>query len=139
MLRLTPLSGRTFGALCEGVDLKRDVPEATIKTIKESLAKHRLLIFRDQGRIDGQRQVDISEWFGRVQSTFSKHPRSPHPDVFRVSNDPSEGCTSVRRSGWHIDGTFMPKVSEATRFGAPASNSCSRSFPSHFGFPVKLR
>ena len=45
MLRLTPLSGRTFGALCEGVDLKRDVPEATIKTIKESLAKHRLLIF----------------------------------------------------------------------------------------------
>lgn len=67
MLRLTPLSGRTFGALCEGVDLKRDVPEATIKTIKESLAKHRLLIFRDQGRIDGQRHVDISEWFGPLR------------------------------------------------------------------------
>ena len=26
-----------------------------------------------------------------------------------MSNDPEEGCTHVGRSGWHIDGTFMPK------------------------------
>ena len=30
--------------------------------------------------------------------------RSPHPDVFRVSNDEREGCTGVGRTGWHIDG-----------------------------------
>merc|ERR1712187_797684 len=36
-----------------------------------------------------------------------KHPRSPHPDIFRVSNDETEGCTNVGRTGWHIDGTFQ--------------------------------
>jgi alpha-ketoglutarate-dependent taurine dioxygenase len=26
--------------------------------------------------------------------------------VFRVSNDPAEGCTGVGRTGWHVDGSF---------------------------------
>lgn len=102
--------------------------------------RHRLLIFRDQGVVSGDRHVEISNWFGPCESTFYKvrrhlrlppvgsthaaavcssqrchavlnrqqsdctatlpppptlrqHPRSPHPDVFRVSNDRLEGCT----------------------------------------------
>ena len=31
----------------------------------------------------------------------------PHPDIFRVSNDETEGCVGVGRTGWHIDGTFQ--------------------------------
>lgn len=55
-----------------------------------------------------RRQVEISRWFGEIESRpFSKHPASPHPDVFRVSNVRSEGCTGVGRTGWHIDGSFM--------------------------------
>lgn len=68
-----------------------------------------MLIFKDQGIISGERQVEISKWFGELESTFFKHPRSPHPDVFRVSNVSSEGCTNVGRTGWHIDGSFMHK------------------------------
>lgn len=49
---------------------------------------------QDQGVVGGDRHVEISRWFGEPESTFYKHPRSPHPDVFRVSNDRSEGCTS---------------------------------------------
>ena len=30
-------------------------------------------------------------------------------DIFRVSNDRSEGCTNVGRTGWHIDGSFQEK------------------------------
>ena len=41
------------------------------------------------------------------RSILIQHPRSPDPDIFRVSNDHVEGCTQVGRSGWHIDGTFM--------------------------------
>lgn len=44
-------------------------------------------------------QVEISRWFGPLESTFYKHPMSPHPDVFRVSNDPAQGCTG-ERGGW---------------------------------------
>ncbi len=55
--------------------------------------RHRLLVFRDQGIVSGERQVEISRWFGELESTFYKHPHSPHPDVFRVSNDEQTGCT----------------------------------------------
>lgn len=57
--------------------------------------RHRLLLFRGQGLVPGERMVEISHWFGELESTFYKHPRSPHPDVFRVSNVRSEGCTGA--------------------------------------------
>lgn len=66
------------------------------------------MIFRNQSPISGDRHVEISLWFGELESTFYKHPKSPHPDVFRVSNVESEGCRGVGRTGWHIDGSFQP-------------------------------
>lgn len=69
--------------------------------------RHRFVVFRDQGVISGERQVEISKWFGPMESTFYKHPMSPHPDVFRVSNDSAQGCTGVGRTGWHVDGSFQ--------------------------------
>ena len=61
--------------------------------------RHRLLLFRGQGVVPGGRMVEISRWFGELESTFYKHPKSPHPDVFRVSNDRAEGCTGARAGG----------------------------------------
>lgn len=77
-----------------------------VRQIKDDLARHRFLLFRNQ-QLTGDRQVAISNALGTVESTFYQHPRSPHPDVFRVSNDAREGCTNVGRSGWHMDGTFQ--------------------------------
>lgn len=100
----------TFGVECLGVDLGNLVDDDTssriIRQIKNDLVEHRALLFRKQN-LSGQRQVDISNQLGKIESTFYKHPKSPHPDIFRVSNDDAEGCTSVGRSGWHIDGTFQ--------------------------------
>ena len=67
-----------------------------------------IVIFRNQGVVNGKRHVEISEWFGPCDSTFYKHPKSPHDDVFRVSNDEHEGCLGVGRTGWHVDGSFQP-------------------------------
>lgn len=64
-----------------------------IEEIKKDVTNHRLLFFTNQGIISGPRHVEISKWFGELESTFYKHQKSPHPDVFRVSNDESEGCT----------------------------------------------
>ena len=99
---------RLFGAEVTGIDLKSKLNEDLIATIKKDVTKYRLLIFRNQGRISGDRQVEISKWFGELESTFYKHPKSPHPDVFRVSNNEEDGCTGVGRTGWHIDGSFQP-------------------------------
>lgn len=102
--KLTP--GK-LGCEVRNIDLKKDVPPEVVAAIKEDVTKHRILIFKDQGVISGDRHVEIAKWFQEPDSTFYKHPRSPHPDVFRVSNDRTEGCTNVGRTGWHIDGSFQ--------------------------------
>lgn len=63
-----------------------------IQGIKDDVIKHRILVFKDQGIIEGKRHVEISQWFGELDSVFYQHPKSPAFDVFRVSNDPTEGC-----------------------------------------------
>jgi alpha-ketoglutarate-dependent taurine dioxygenase len=105
--QLRPLT-KHFGAEAIGVDMSSvDLTnESFIQQLKKDLIEHRVLLFRKQN-LSGQRQVDISNALGTVESTFYKHPRSPHPHVFRVSNLEEEGCTYVGRSGWHIDGTFQ--------------------------------
>lgn len=90
-----------------GIDLKSDLSPDTIEQIKRDTLKYRMLILKNQGVISGERHVEISKWFGEIESTFYKHPRSPHPEVFRVSNDKNEGCRNVGRTGWHVDGFFM--------------------------------
>jgi taurine dioxygenase len=91
-----------------GINLTFDPPPEVIEQIKKDVHKFRLVVFRNQGILNGQRHVEISHWFGELDSTFYRHPQSPDPDVFRVSNDESEGCTQVGRTGWHIDGSFQP-------------------------------
>jgi len=107
--QLEPLT-RLFGAQGVSSDFDWATVDVSdpklVRQIQQDLVQHRFLLFRNQ-RLTGKRQVAISNALGTIQSTFYKHPKSPHPDVFRVSNDESEGCTNVGRSGWHIDGTFQ--------------------------------
>lgn len=98
-----------FGAYVRNFSLQGDspLPEDVVKQIKEDMTKYRVVVFKGQGKLSGERQVQISRQLGEIESTFYKHPASPHPDIFRVSNDEREGCTNVGRTGWHIDGTFQ--------------------------------
>eukprot|EP00933_Yihiella_yeosuensis_P043619 TRINITY_DN384_c2_g1_i1.p1 TRINITY_DN384_c2_g1~~TRINITY_DN384_c2_g1_i1.p1 ORF type:complete len:295 (+),score=34.01 TRINITY_DN384_c2_g1_i1:209-1093(+) len=99
-----------FGAEIRGFSLDGTEPLSPelVKRLKDDMKEYRVLVFKGQGKLSGARQVQISQQLGEVESTFYKHPRSPHPDIFRVSNDETEGCTGVGRTGWHIDGTFQP-------------------------------
>ena len=79
-LELTPLAP-TFGVVIEGIDLRERQPELTVSTLRQLLREHRLLLFR-QGAdrlVSGERHVEISRWFGPLESTFHRHPRSPSP------------------------------------------------------------
>ena len=104
---LTPLS-RHFGAEVHGLDLSKInlLNPKFLDQLRDDIVQHRVLLFRKQ-ELTGQRQVDISNTLGTVASTFYKHPMSPHADIFRVSNNESEGCRNVGRSGYHVDGTFL--------------------------------
>ena len=46
-----------FGAEVAGIDLKVNVNEDVIERIKKDVTQHRLLIFRDQGIISGERDT----------------------------------------------------------------------------------
>jgi len=121
-----------FGIEALGINLNdADLSSDKFVTqLKQDLIEHRAILFRKQN-LSGQRQVDISNALGRVQSTFYKHPRSPHPDIFRVSNDEEEGCTQVGRSGWHIDGTFQntPFMYQAMYFPSVANGGDTYFIP----------
>ncbi|KAG4066874.1 hypothetical protein HA402_012941 [Bradysia odoriphaga] len=108
MTKFYELIPRQIGCEVVGINLKTENRPEVIEQIKKDVTSHRILLFTGQGIIDGARHVEISRWFGDLESTFYKHEKSPHPDVFRVSNDPTEGCRGVGRTGWHIDGSFQP-------------------------------
>jgi alpha-ketoglutarate-dependent taurine dioxygenase len=103
---LSPLPGCAWGAEVRGLQLSEASSDAHVASIRADVLRHRLLVFRDQGVVPAARQAAFAARFGPLESTFFKHPRSAHPDVFRVSNDPAEGCTGVGRTGWHVDGSF---------------------------------
>ena len=107
---LRPLPGNPiFGREIVGLDLTRPaaVPAPVVARLRADLARHRLLLVRGLGQLPAEAQLAVSRWWGPVESTFYRHPKSPHKDIFRVSNDESEGCRNVGRSGWHIDGSFQ--------------------------------
>lgn len=109
---ITPMrrypDGGGFGAFVRGIDLRTcELSDGLVARIKADLREWRFLVFKGQGSVDGERQVAISARLGRLQSTFYKHEASPHPDIFRISNDDDVGCTRIGRTGWHADGTAL--------------------------------
>jgi alpha-ketoglutarate-dependent taurine dioxygenase len=78
------------------------------------VSTHGLLLFRNQlPRLTAEELITFSKWFGsgHLHSAHAQHDRSEHFDVFRVSNDPNDGCWEPRgvgTSGFHNDGAFMP-------------------------------
>nr|KAG5687571.1 hypothetical protein BaRGS_022875 [Batillaria attramentaria] len=106
-----------LGMEVRGVDLKDPgLPDSLVQQIKRDVHRHRLLIFKDQGVVSGERHVEISRWFGDVRADFEIHRKSPHPLLLRVSNDETEGFTGVGRSGWHMDGGFYEKPYSITLY-----------------------
>lgn len=91
------------------VNLCGHLSKDTINQIKKDVAEHKIVVFRNQHNLPPEKHLEIARWFGKVESTFYRHPKSPSQDIFRVSNDDREGCTNVGRTGWHIDGSFMKK------------------------------
>ncbi|KAK6192453.1 hypothetical protein SNE40_003917 [Patella caerulea] len=102
-------SNGQLGVEVRGIDLKETLPDNILEKIKKDVHEHKLLIFKNQGVITPERHLEISRWFGELDSKHKKHKRSPHPDILRVSNDSTEGWTGFSRTGFHIDGSFIEK------------------------------
>jgi taurine dioxygenase len=129
MLPFRPLHP-VFGALLHGASLESILASTEqCDELRAAVVKHRLVLLRGCGDATPERQLLLSKFLGTIESTFYRHPKSPHPDIFRVSNDDTEGCTNVGRSGWHLDGTFLPEpFAFQTMHFVSASRSGSTEF-----------
>ena len=70
--KVRPYQLKSLKTGCEvfGIDLRNVVQDHVVDLIKEDVKNHRLLVFRDQGIVSSERHLEISRWFGVVESTY---------------------------------------------------------------------
>lgn len=95
--KVEPLSG-SLGALVEGLDLRKDLDEATVAELRQLLLERLVLVFPDQ-HLSPDDQRRLMRHFGEVE----KHPERPEiledTDEEVVIVAPSGGVSAV----WHCD------------------------------------
>jgi taurine dioxygenase len=93
-----------IGAEIHGLDLRQDLPDATIAALESALLEHLVLFFRDQA-ISPAQQIAFSRHFGEllVHPFGPIHPEHPELIVLDQARPVGEG-TDI----WHSDTTYMP-------------------------------
>eukprot|EP00747_Dinoflagellata_sp_TGD_P168652 gnl/TRDRNA2_/TRDRNA2_195575_c0_seq1.p1 gnl/TRDRNA2_/TRDRNA2_195575_c0~~gnl/TRDRNA2_/TRDRNA2_195575_c0_seq1.p1 ORF type:complete len:364 (+),score=73.55 gnl/TRDRNA2_/TRDRNA2_195575_c0_seq1:24-1094(+) len=149
-----------FGALVSGISVRELLrrPDAgvgsfEVKSLRSAVEEHGFLLLRgqtdagDAGEgLSCEELVAFGCWFGsgRLQSSHRVHPKAGHPDIFRVSNDPEEGCFEkggVGTGGFHSDGFFLPNVYSHAAYQivrAPESGTGHTLFASYGGAVARL-
>jgi len=105
--KVQPLCG-ALGAEISGLDLSKDLDDATFAAVQQAFHDHIVLVFPDQ-EIAPAQQVAFTARFGPVE----EHPlRSrvglpDHPEVLVMVNRPGE--RAARNDFWHSDISFSEK------------------------------
>lgn len=99
-----------LGAEVHGVDLRRELDEATVAGIRKAWMDHLVLVLRGHD-IGPEEHIRFSRYFGPVEPYPLVHYRRPgHPEIFQLSNqpDPNGKPSETRNSGrhWHSDLSF---------------------------------
>lgn len=96
---LTP----TIGAVIEGVDLARRLPDDQLAEIRGALLKHQVIFFEDQHMTPVQHR-DFAARFGALH-THPLYPGVPEaPELFILDNHKDNPTDN---DSWHTDVTFI--------------------------------
>jgi taurine dioxygenase len=102
-LRLSPL----IGSEIHGVDLREDLSDEDITTIRNILLERKVVFFRDQDITRAQHMA-----FARRFGTLEIHPATPadqtDPEVLRIAHGPD---SRGRENNWHSDVTWRAEPS----------------------------
>ena len=126
-------SGAPVGAELRGVDLSRDLDDATFEAIERAYNEHGVIFFREQ-TIEPDRLLALTERFGDLQfNTFGETLGLPGwPGIVLISNVEEGGrAIGVKRAGeyWHSDMCYTPKPPRGTILNA-------REVPELDGLPL---
>jgi alpha-ketoglutarate-dependent taurine dioxygenase len=99
--------GRHLGAEIAGVDLSRELDDATFAGIADAFFEHQVVFFRDQ-KLTPAQQIAFTRRFGELEHHVRKeHRLEGYPEILIVSNvlDESARAIGVQDAGrfWHSD------------------------------------
>ena len=112
---VTPLTP-TIGAEIDGVDLRDDLPQATIDAIYQALLRHKVIFFRDQN-ITHEEHIAFARRFGDLEIHPTTPADQPNPEIFHLkpvqwsadAEAQRKASGKKRHSGadlWHSDVTW---------------------------------
>lgn len=106
-----------LGAEIAGLDLREELPEATVRTLRAAWLRHGVLLLRGQ-RLDPASLVAFTRRFGEpVVYTRSENACAGHPEVLVLSNAKVEGRpigAAISGRYWHTDGHFLERPPAGT-------------------------
>ena len=103
-MKFHPIAG-ALGAEVEGVDLTTPIEASVAASLRQGLAEHQVLFFRDQAMTPAQHRA-VAEVFG---------PTQPHPSYPTIEGYPELSILEVDETAppkidtWHTDMTFMER------------------------------
>jgi taurine dioxygenase len=103
-ITVTPLSD-ALGAAITGVDLRRDLDDATIQDIKQAWYDHVILVFPNQD-INDDEQEKFCRNFGELELVRTTTVASDHPHVMMITNVKDTGKPTALEDGemmFHYD------------------------------------
>lgn len=101
MFDVRPVAG-ALGAELHGVDLTRDMDEATLKEIRRLLVEHQVIFFRDQDISPAQHKA-LAETFGPLQTHPAYNTVEGFPEITILESTPEK---PTKIEAWHTDMTF---------------------------------
>jgi taurine dioxygenase len=115
-ITVNPLSG-IMGAEIRGVDLSREMDDATFERIQQTFHEHQVIAIRDQ-KLSPPQQVAFTERFGALEPhNTTEFAIQDAPLVLIISNDMRDGKpVGVIDAGdfWHSDSSHRKIPSKAT-------------------------
>ena len=107
-------ASHVLGAEILGIDLREKQSAETIAALRDTLAKHSLLLFRDQD-ITPEQHVAFSRRFGKLEHhVLAEYLLPGIPEIYVLSNIKKRGKT-IGRAGvgeyWHSDLQYLAKPS----------------------------
>ena len=102
-IEVRPIAG-TIGAEVHGVDVSRDLDDATIGDIRKALLDHCVIFFRDQ-KLDVERHKAFTRRFGEIFIHPNYKGTQADPEIVEITRLP--GDTKIVGEEWHADTTMV--------------------------------
>ncbi|MDG2277850.1 MAG: TauD/TfdA family dioxygenase [Pseudomonadales bacterium] len=119
-IQITPISGKTFGAVVQGIKISQ-LSEASFAPIKAAFLKYGFLVFPGQ-HLSDQENIEFGSRFGKLEfgampmANQEKHKDGSYGTVIPMTTQRMR--TNVGNEAWHTDSTYWPISSKCAMLSA---------------------